>query len=700
MERLTRLFLLACLCLATTPVDAQQMAQDTYLLAGDVQPPAVHPYPAGTQMTVQRLLADAQHSGVQGTATVLRGQPLAVAVTELCPPTAATSGALLPGDIVIFRALQGWNGPQNVVRVSATSVDIHNLTSRIQAGQLALGNEVPMSVFRTEFGRSTKLNLTTGDAIQHGDVVILGGQPVSTTPVPAAVPAPAGGLDVSPASSPVTLEGSNFLTIPGMSTAPGEVQSVSAPAEASVGTPFDVSPFDLEPPANAAESPVATIPVEQPDETIASLTEPEPAEQGTSNAESLWNALFVLGIVLALGLITIGWVKTQQEQRLEQEAATRLNDSLSTSPLQIDSQPALSATDSEAALSIAHGQSLADLTAVEGRPAGAGFELSAFIPQPDVEPATPTTATQDAQVDEDCPVLSAGIEQSQSEVAEDSLQVANGAEEHKPETDSPAADSPAADSPAALPAEAFIAMHAPSKVTPQPQPASQLVAPTEWFGEDWRKPIVEEPIVEEPVVEEPEKTIAETIDRSNAEAVADTADVNALTPDEASAPVVAPASAATAAQAVPEAMPAEDDDIDDTEIEVLRQRQAAPPAEVLASFPQPEVPGYSEPQPVSQERQDVEDLIENRIPVNLQQASLPLNVSLYGKPSGPKRLRIDAAHTEIAPPHMMSRARRGRRPAQTVASGSTTAPTTKPADSSETAGLDKALNYIDEQLDK
>ena len=692
MERLTRLFLFACLCLVTSTVDAQQMAQDTYLLAGDVQPPEVHPYTAGTQMTVQRLLVDAQQSGVQGTATVLRGQPLAVAVTELCPPTAATSAALLPGDIVIFRALQGWNGPQNVVRVSATSVDIHNLTSRVVAGQLALGNEVPVSVFRTEFGRSTKLNLTTGDAIQHGDVVILGGQPVSTTPVPAAVPAPAGGLDVSPASSPVTLEGSNFLTIPGMSAAPGEVQSVSAPGEAAVGasgsgmanagTPFDVSPFDMEPPAIAGEPSVADITAEQPEETIASLTEPEPAEQGTSNAESLWNALFVLGIVLALGLITIGWVKTQQEQRLEQEAAARMGNGLSAKHLQIDSQPALSATDSDNALSPADGQSLADLTAEKTQAAASEFELSAFVPPPAGEPAKQTITTDDAQVDEDCPVLSAGIEQPQSEVDTISSQFINGDTAIKPAAD--------------LPDEAVIAMHASPSVPAQPQPAasqpaaSQLVAPTEWFGEDWRKPIVEEP------EETPAKTTAET----NADTIADTiADVSALTPDEASVSDIAPASDVAASQAAPEAMPVEDD-IDDTEIEVLRQRQAAPPAEVLASFPQPEVPGYSEPQPVSQERQDVEDLIENRIPVNLQQASLPLNVSLYGKPSGPKRLRIDAAHTEIAPPHMMSRSRRGRRPAQSVASGTTAAPTTGPADSSETAGLDKALNYIDEQLDK
>ncbi|MCR9200653.1 MAG: hypothetical protein NXI04_18610 [Planctomycetaceae bacterium] len=675
MERLTRLFLFACLCLSTSSVNAQQITQDSYLLAGDVQTPEVRPYPTGTQMTVQRLLMDARQAGVQGTATVLRGQPLTVAATELCPPASTSSAALLPGDIVIFRALQGWNGPQNVVRVSSSSVDVHNLTRPVTAGQLSTGDESPAFVFRSEFGRSTQLSVAPGDIIQHGDVVILGRPTALTTPL-AAGPASAGGLDVRPASSPVTIEGSNFLTIPGMAAAPGEVQSVSAPTEpSSTGTPFDVSPFDTVPPAIAADEPPApTVTAEETDAQIASLTEPEPAEQGTANAESLWNGLFVLGIVLALGLITIGWVKTQQEQRLEQEAAARMKDGLSAGHPQIDTQPAMSDIDSVTVPGIVDGPSLADATTTDAPASNTEFELSAFIPQ-SVEASNQVSPPHDAQVDEDCPVLSAGIEPSQPGEEADNRQVTGGDTKIEPK--------------AIASVEVDTLENPPSSSLAAQTAGAQLVAPTEWFGEDWRKPIVEEP----------EETAADRIVEDGSP-IADTS--SPIAEELPTSAVAAAAEVANVAESRPatDMVPAVEDDIDDTEIEVLRQRQAAPPAEVLASFPQPEVPGYSEPQPVSQERQDVEDLIENRIPVNLQQASLPLSVSLYGKPSGPKRLRIDAAHTEIAPPHMMSRSRRGRRPAQSVKSASTTAPVTKPTDSSETAGLDKALNYIDEQLDK
>ena len=111
---------------------------------------------------------------------------------------------------------------------------------------------------------------------------------------------------------------------------------------------------------------------------------------------------------------------------------------------------------------------------------------------------------------------------------------------------------------------------------------------------------------------------------------------------------------------------------------------------------------------------DLDDLINNRLPLELQQAQLPLRISLFGKPAGPQRLRIDAAHTQIAPPHMSLGARNSRR-TQPVAAASanvtvpqnvksrsdTVARTPKssevlPQDSNR---FDRSLNFLEEQAD-
>ncbi len=117
--------------------------------------------------------------------------------------------------------------------------------------------------------------------------------------------------------------------------------------------------------------------------------------------------------------------------------------------------------------------------------------------------------------------------------------------------------------------------------------------------------------------------------------------------------------------------------------------------------------------------QDLEDLIQNRLPLELKQAELPLKVALFGKPSGPQRLRVDSAHTQIAPPHMMSAKRQSKtqRPAMATASTGPAqtarkengqsqtnkrSPGTKAAQNTGQANasrLDRALNFLEEQAD-
>jgi hypothetical protein len=62
--------------------------------------------------------------------------------------------------------------------------------------------------------------------------------------------------------------------------------------------------------------------------------------------------------------------------------------------------------------------------------------------------------------------------------------------------------------------------------------------------------------------------------------------------------------------------------------------------------------GGSDEKAFADELQDLNDLIENRLPVDLTTAELPLRVTLFGRPAGPRRLRIDAAHPALSGPHL------------------------------------------------
>lgn len=117
---------------------------------------------------------------------------------------------------------------------------------------------------------------------------------------------------------------------------------------------------------------------------------------------------------------------------------------------------------------------------------------------------------------------------------------------------------------------------------------------------------------------------------------------------------------------------------------------AAPPMDIPVTHPQP----AAEPEPSPIEAADVlEDLIQNRIPMQLQQADLPMRVTLFGRPAGPRRLRIDAAHTQIAPPKFAAGNRAGRGASAAARAGAVTSGT----GADEAASLDRALNSLHEQ---
>lgn len=96
-------------------------------------------------------------------------------------------------------------------------------------------------------------------------------------------------------------------------------------------------------------------------------------------------------------------------------------------------------------------------------------------------------------------------------------------------------------------------------------------------------------------------------------------------------------------------------------------------------------------QEASTDFEDLEELLQNRLPVDLCQTQLPLKISLFGRPAGPRRLRVDSSHSKLAGPHISMSAERRHEEPTAVTSG-------KPA---AAAGgrdsLDRALHYLQDR---
>lgn len=95
------------------------------------------------------------------------------------------------------------------------------------------------------------------------------------------------------------------------------------------------------------------------------------------------------------------------------------------------------------------------------------------------------------------------------------------------------------------------------------------------------------------------------------------------------------------------------------------------------------------------EMSDLEDLLQNRLPIDLCEAKLPLRIALFGTPTGPRRLRIDAAHKTVPPPHVNLTGDK-RREQQTAVTASLV-----PNQAAEVSsgGLDRALHFLQERTE-
>ena len=206
--------------------------------------------------------------------------------------------------------------------------------------------------------------------------------------------------------------------------------------------------------------------------------------------------------------------------------------------------------------------------------------------------------------------------------------------------------------------------------------ANSLVASHEWFGGDWNGRVVQSNEIQKPTTVGVDSGI-------NDEAPEDPASYECLAEIQKTE---------TSTKSVLEELSAADVISNDTatqEIataiaEIVACADAVTSADVATS----EVEDQSD-------TSALEDLLQNRLPIDLCEAQLPLRIALFGTPTGPRRLRIDAAHKTVPAPHVSLTADRRRE--QPVTATASAAPKHSTADSS--GGLDRALHFLQERTE-
>ena len=119
------------------------------------------------------------------------------------------------------------------------------------------------------------------------------------------------------------------------------------------------------------------------------------------------------------------------------------------------------------------------------------------------------------------------------------------------------------------------------------------------------------------------------------------------------------------------------------------------------SEPVSEVLSVKTPLADEQSFSDLEDLLQNRLPIDLCEVQFPLRAALFGRPKGPRRLRIDAAHAAIPAPHLKLSPdkRREQTPAAANAAAAQSAAIHTPSVVEASGSLDRALHFLQERTE-
>lgn len=774
--------------------------RNAYTIIGDVGAPNTYEWQPGQGVSLQMVLQRARALGPSGRAIIRKtSQPSRVNQVSIWT-NLENAIRLNPGDTVVWQSIKGSNLQNGNVAlltdrgtklqsIPITGVDLGTL--RQQAG---LRFDQPVFAHRNGWGRESSFRMDSNtEGVQHGDVLDIrasmirvvatpvfrpqaGSQlatgivktashPIQAKPQSPFAEVPnrnqnqntASNLRVPPAPQFHQAAGSSAITMPAaLPYAGNTLQIPESPFNRTgdSGVPVDPSPTnqaffeEVGTPgvAGASTSADSTTALDQlADEAI------NPTAAGQENsAQSFLSGIFLFGLVLAIGLITAGIVRTRQEQRLhEQTRVVMTSHQTARAPEANDMEEQGQATLHTAP------------TDFSQLPAESITQLPAFSVEPLAKPdSTEQSESHEAvfqqaegyaaEIDtelENCPVLSAGLEESDTDIQKDNVV------EAVPFT-SPVFDQPkntTINEVAEESAENNVTAHAAVDLTPwltddpaegtrQETFAEQAPPAQEVAAEILEQHAADDLSNQTVTLQQLDTTVTALQDTSSEDLILELPDVdevrNALALKEqvskSTTPAIKLETGATSETTLTDQI-----DIDETvveaEAEAIDSPQTIQDQEDIMAHP-----------PMTQaEAQYLEDLIQNRLPMELSENQLPLKISLFGKPEGPRRLRIDAAHSTIAPPHMASTASRSKRrepamamrndavkpaakqaarpesssssdtssPSQTTtaspetdsrtqnspAADSATPRPPQVASQNETSGLDKALNFLEEQ---
>ncbi|MEZ6039029.1 MAG: hypothetical protein R3C20_00890 [Planctomycetaceae bacterium] len=339
-------------------------------------------------------------------------------------------------------------------------------------------------------------------------------------------------------------------------------------------------------PIDEAGSPVVRMNeagIELPVTETAADTAPIPPVQRSGSMAGLWNAIFVVGLLLAGLLIIGGWLKSEAEMRsMHASAATDLQTQLASIPVS------------------------------ENRHQGSGAVASQYGME---NPARAYRQASDKLSDEDeqfsSSSLASLIDCTTGEIVDDEVPTGSGSSMES--------------------AQSAPSLASTIEVESCVTSADPMVKPEEWFSGDWIPNVVS--------ARNRNQSQSGAVVQSEAHVAIDTwAEQNGtMAADKTEFPQVDSNESGE-----------NQNSIDPVSVEehlvTMKHDESETSETVLGGF------AAENPEMISG-FEALTDLIENRLPIDLCDAALPLRVNLFGTPAGPRRLRIDSAHTSLSGPH-------------------------------------------------
>lgn len=609
MERLKLFLALSALVYGAPGVNAQNAlpAADpagTFAVVGDVEQPNVYAYQPG--LTLQEAVRKTRPLASQVNVAVLRSAQARSQWTQLLNMNAADSGErVVVGDVLVVHSLDNVTVPQKNAAVQAASgVQVVALADdQVVIGDVLAGLGLSVSGHQLSIparlpGQTPSRTAAVSDRVHHGDVICLGNAGTQTTRDFGSVRHAFSEWKSSEDVSPRAPVGSssNPSAISLPSVAPGSLPAMS-----------EDLPLPITPPEVSLNAPPQTSADGEVELTIPVIADPFDVQSAP--------------VALVDPFAAEGDSKGLEVRPVSQQvsSAPLASDAVEVAPMPpvedlIEPQTGVNAE-----------MSLLNILVIGGLLVAGILVLVGSLR---VDDEIPVSAMQQTM-----------LSLSDSEPSDLSEPVAPSVVASKPialrdELEISAERLLAAKSIEAAPVAPVVMEKAAAPVA-----ASSLVRDGEWFSRDWapRSQLEKEGMAMTAEKAGPafllEKAVDEAIAAKSIDLPIQAMMQDTMAKQEPAAAIVAPKIA------VPEAA------------------MSVPPA-----MPGPSIMAMEKVEAVTNElpSDDLDDLIQNRLPIDLKEIQLPLRINLFGRPAGPRRLRIDAAHTTIRAPHMVSSADRRR----------------------------------------